>query len=281
MRIIRRHRLATALAVCALATASMPCAMPQAADHGPGRPALEVHQGRYFRWAAPAGWRSSETTNGVDVTAPDGSATAGFALLMRSRGYVTPIDFMLGMLGRVPGYANLRVVAKHALPDQPSGIPGTAWKVAEAELSFTVKGRPVRAIYTCGINAYYGMYDAVLRGYYASVLEWPRAQLFLPEIARSVSITNPREVAGNDQLIPAKNRPLDNSGLMESWRQKGLSQDRISKARREGTMGYERVKDPETGRIYEMPLEAYDGTVGGYRNPKRPGEILQKTQPGE
>ena len=44
---------------------------------------------------------------------------------------------------------------------------------------------------------------------------------------------------------------------------------------------YERVKDPQTGQVYEMPLESYDGTVDGYRNPKRPTEILQKTEPGE
>jgi hypothetical protein len=44
-------------------------------------------------------------------------------------------------------------------------------------------------------------------------------------------------------------------------------------------MDYERVKDPEPGRIYEMPLEAWDDTIGGYRNPVRPTEILQKTEP--
>ena len=41
------------------------------------------------------------------------------------------------------------------------------------------------------------------------------------------------------------------------------------------------LKDPQTGQVYEMPLEAYDGTVGGYRNPRRPNEILQRTVPGE
>jgi hypothetical protein len=41
------------------------------------------------------------------------------------------------------------------------------------------------------------------------------------------------------------------------------------------------VKDPETGRMYEMPLGDWDGTIGGYRNPVRPTEILQKTEPGE
>jgi hypothetical protein len=39
-------------------------------------------------------------------------------------------------------------------------------------------------------------------------------------------------------------------------------------------MGYEEMQSPATGERYEMPLEAYDATVGGYRNPERPREIL-------
>ncbi len=46
-------------------------------------------------------------------------------------------------------------------------------------------------------------------------------------------------------------------------------------------MGYERAKDPETGQVYEMPLESWDGTVGGYRNPARPTEVLEAANPGE
>jgi hypothetical protein len=252
----------------------------RAAAGGP-RPPLEVHQGRYFRWAAPAGWRATESANGVDLASPDGAEAAGFALLLRSRGSIAPADFVATMLARVPGWSSVRVLASRALPDQPSGIPGAAWKVAEVDVGFTLRGASMRGRYTCGIAAAYGFYDATLTGYYATAARWPSASLVLPAIARSVTITNPRQVAGNDQLIPARNRPLDDSGLMESWRQRGLSQDRISKARREGTMGYERVKDRQTGRVYEMPLEAYDGTVGGYRNPQRPTEILDRTQPGE
>lgn len=46
-------------------------------------------------------------------------------------------------------------------------------------------------------------------------------------------------------------------------------------------MGYTRLEDPQTGQRYNMPLEAYDGTVGGYRNPKRPDELLRKLAPGK
>ena len=107
------------------------------------------------------------------------------------------------------------------------------------------------------------------------------AKLWLAAIARSVVLTNPGQATGNDSLRTPRNQPLDDALLLDSWRQKGLSEDRISKAQRESTMGYERVKDPQTGRIYEMPLETWDDTLGGYRNPRRPEEILQPAAPGE
>lgn len=264
----------------ALSAAEGPASAPNARQTIQ-RPPLELQKGRYFRWAAPRGWKSSESTNGVTLEANDKSATVQFALLMRSYGRTTPKDFLLGMLRRVPGYGNIRIKTLKNLPNQPSGIPGTLWRIIEAELTYTVQGKPVSGIWTCGVNEYYGTYDAMLLGYHALQAEWPLARTYLPQVARSIAIHNLRQVAGNDQLIPVRNNPLDNSGLIESWRQKGLSEDRISKARREGTSGYERVKDPQTGRIYEMPLESYDGTVGGYRNPMRPNEILQKTHPGE
>ena len=245
------------------------------------RPTLETHRGRYFRWAAPAGWKSSETTNGVELFSPDGRTRVMFALLMRSQGNMTPRDFLLGTLPKLPGYGNVRLISARGLPEQRSGIPGTAWKVIEADLSYTYGGAQVNSTWTSGVNGYYGMYDAMLLGYQAPAREWPQARLFLPAVARSITITNPGQVAGNDRLIMPRNNPLDNSALLRSWREKGLSEDRISKARREGTSGYERLKDTQTGRIYEMPLEAYDPTLGGYRNPVRPTERLHQTQPGE
>jgi hypothetical protein len=143
---------------------------------------------------------------------------------------------------------------------------------------------PVYGTFTCGVNVYYGMYDSTIVGYQAPAQVWPKARLFLAVIARSIVITNFQQVAGNDKLIPVRNNPLDNSALIESWKQKGISETRISQARREGTMGYERMKDPTTGRIHEMPLEAYDGTKGGYHSPDFPNDrdrLLVKPKPGE
>jgi len=247
----------------------------QAADAGV-RPALHVHQGQYFRWLAPEGWQHSESTNGVTLTAPDNATKAMYVLLMRSHGKSDPKSFLLFMMSKAPGYGHVRIDDIRRLPDQKSAIPGTSWHVVEADLSFTDNGVPVSGTFTCGVNMYYNMYDAMIVGYQAPASEWLQAKTFLPVLTKSITITNARQVAGNDQLIPVRNNPLDNSGLIESWRQKGISEARISQARREGTMGYERMKDPVTGKIYHMPFETYDGAKGGYRNPERPQELLVK-----
>jgi hypothetical protein len=266
------------------AAPEVPAAKPPRITPNPvtpvGRPPLAVHQGRYSRWAVPAGWTESESTNGVTLTSPDELMSVSSALLLRSPGKTTPADFTVWMLGMVPGNSDLHVLATRDLPDQPSGF-GAPWKVQEIEMRYATNGNPVRATWTCGVVSVLGTFDAFILGYQAPPADFDTVKLWLAPIARSVAITNPRQVAGNDSLLTPRNHPLDNSALLESWHQKGLAEDRISKAQREGTMGYERAKDPETGRVYEMPLESWDGGAGGYRNPQRPEEILQPTAPGE
>ena len=246
----------------------------------PARPALVVRNGRCFRWSAPEGWTESETANGVTLTAPDRVTSVSSVLLLRSMGGTTPADFTLRAVSMIPGTTDVRTLSVKNLPDQPSGY-GAPWKVQEVEMSYRTDGTILRATWTTGIVPYFGAFDAFMLGYQAPADHFDDMKLWLSPIARSVIITNPRQVAGNDTLVTPRNNPLDNSSLIESWRQKGLSEARISQARREATMGYERAKDPETGRIYEMPLETWDGTAGGYRNPQRPTEILQPTEPGE
>jgi hypothetical protein len=246
------------------------------------RPPLEWHQGGHFRWAAPAGWSARETINGVSLTSPDRVITASSVIAMGMPGVATSDAFVVQALQSLPGYANLRVLAARALPDQPSGPMRAPWKIVELDIAYTYLGVPARGAWTCGISALLGMsYDVFMLGYQAPADHFDDARLWLWRVADSIAVTNLRGVAGNDQLITPRNHPLDNAALIESWRQKGLSEARISKARREAMMGYERVKDPQTGHVYEMPLERYDGTIGGYRNPVRPTELLQKTEPGE
>ena len=246
------------------------------------RPPLQAHQGRYFRWVSPVGWKNEESTNGVTTTAPNGTTLATSALLLRSPGSSAPQTFLPVVL-RMVGARNVKVLSAREQSEVREPQTGMAWKIQESDVSCTTaEGRIVRARYTVGIVNRYGMsYDAVVVGFQTPPAEFDASALWLSRIAQSITIVNAAGVAGNDKLIPVKNHPLDNSGLIESWRQKGLSEDRISKAQREGMSGYERTKDRATGQIYEMPLEAWNAARGGYVNPVRPTELLDRTKPGE
>jgi hypothetical protein len=249
-------------------------------DLSPSRPVMQVEQGRLFRWVAPEGWTARESMAGVDLSSADGKAVVSSVVLMRQKGQTSPEKFVTQMLRSVPGFAQVRVLKSSQLESQPSGFPGMPWRVAELQLEYTFQGTPVRGTWTCGICDVLGyFYDAFIVSYQSPVETWDRDKTWLPAIALSIECTNAQSLAGNDTLLAPKNHPLENSGLLESWRRKGLSDDIISQARREGMMGYSRLTDHD-GNLYNMPLENYDGTVGGYRDPKRPSEILQKAPTG-
>jgi len=253
-------------------------------DPGPGgftRPALAISQGQYFKWAMPIGWRAYESGNGVELTSPDGRFFANSTLLTGSWGQTTPWNFLVTILNQI-GVRNINGLSTVNLPSVPSAYPNVYWQVQEFELMLTDSvGWSRHADCTVAICNAYGGYSALLQSFSAPINEWEQAKTWLPVLAQSIIVTNMAQVAYRNQLIPVRNRPMDDSGIMESWRQKRLSQDRIAKAQREGMMGYERLVSAETGKYYNMPLETYDGTVGGYRNPEHPNEILRPTSPGE
>ncbi len=238
------------------------------------RPVLFEQQGQHFAWAVPDGWRGSDTMAGVELVGPDGVTVVQSALLMRTPGSTTPRDFLMRCLAI--GAADIKVLAVRDLPAIMSGyrIP---WQSQEYDVTYQARGRALRATWVVGVVNVMGVsYDAYVMSYEAPPNTFDQSALYLAAIAHTIRATGP---VGGHVLLP-QNHPLDNSALIESWRQKGLSEDRISQARREGTMGYERMYDAQTGHYYNMPLETYDGTVGGYRNPARPNEILVKPKAG-
>jgi hypothetical protein len=74
-----------------------------------------------------------------------------------------------------------------------------------------------------------------------------------------------------ERLVLPRSRPLDDSSLMSTYQARGSAQRQRWE---ETTQGYQRLKDPVTGQLYDMPFENYDATRGGYPNPQRPGELL-------
>jgi hypothetical protein len=245
------------------------------------RPSLVGHTGQYFTWMMPADWKSNETANGVDMTSADGSIIASSALLVGTPGQTDPWSFVCNLLTHL-GARSLQRNSARNLPPQRSGYPGIDWQIQDFEVSFTDSaGSARRAELTCGICNAYGAYSALLQSFSTPANDYDLGRTWLPLLPPSVKAIDPSRIAYQNDLLPVQNHPLDNSALMESWKEKRLSQDRIARAQHETTMGYERMVSPSTGQYYNMPFESYDSVRGGYHNPDHPDEMLNKTQPGE
>jgi hypothetical protein len=271
---MRRLAAVATLMVCVVASA-------RADSPPPERPPLTVQQGRYFRYAMPPGWQATESTNGVEVAAPDRVTGASFSLLMGGFGQVTPESFLRMMVQQTAAYQNPRIEQVRPLPDQP-GVMGYSWNVAEVTLSYVYLGVACRAHATVGVMQGAGQYTALVRAYQAPVEQFERARYWLPAIAETVLITNPQQVAGIDRMQLPKGTPHDYiyGDYNRAWERRGHSGDSISRNQHEGTMGYERMRDPETGQLFDMPLESYDASRGGYRNPNRPDDLLERAPVG-
>lgn len=113
--------LAIPCLVCAIFAGIAHGASPSPKAVALNRPALEVQQGRYFRWALPKGWNAKETANGVDLSSPDGKTLVSSALLHGGFGQMTPRDFAAMILPQVNPTA--RIESSVRLPSQP-GIWG-------------------------------------------------------------------------------------------------------------------------------------------------------------
>jgi hypothetical protein len=242
---------------------------------------MEFKRGQYFSYLLPAGWQAHETGSGVDMNSSDGRLVANASMLVGSLGTTTPWNFTYSVLSGA-GCSNINGLSTTDLPSLPSGYPGIDWQIQEFDLTFTdQKGVARHGDVTAAICNAYGGYSALFQGYSSPAAEYDQAKTWLPLIASSVNAIDPSKVAYQNQVIPARNHPLDDAALMESWQARRISQDKIAKAQHEATMGYERMVSPSTGRYYNMPFELYDGGYAGYHNPDHPEEILKPTQPGE
>jgi hypothetical protein len=238
---------------------------------------LATHQGSYFRFALPAGWRFNETPNGVDLMAPDGSASVSSALLIGGWGNMTPRGF-IEIGNQAGGLSDARLLSCRSVPSRLS-----TWRAVEAEMTATVRGTPFRGHVTSAVQAAYGRFSGVIVSYGARSERWSRDKGRLAQVAQSITITNPGGIGMQDQVMLPQNRPLESvfGNSTRDWEARGRIHDRLSRQRQETTMGYQRMMDPETGRMYNMPHSAYDPTRGGYVNPKRPTELLVRPPVGQ
>lgn len=242
---------------------------------------LTARQGQYFRVKVPRQWQLTENANALEVTAPDNVTGNVYTILLGGFGYVSPRQYLNRQLRQGP-YRNVRVEALRDLPNQP-GPAGIPWRLIEAQLTFIYRNVPVRAHVICAVAQGPNQYSAILRAYQAPIRIWRKAVPLLATVDRSITITNGGGIGGNFRQYLPKGISDDDmyGGYNRGYEQRQAPHDRLSQARREATMGQDRMKDPVTGEFYDMPLNAYDPTAGGYRNPKRPHELLKHAAPGE
>jgi len=235
---------------------------------------LQTTQGRYFKWSAPAGWTHSETMSGVTLYSPDGKHSVGFAAVMLSKGQQTPQNFIKLVFLKVSDYDNPKVIAVKNLPKRQAGYQ--TWRWIEATIAYTDKGLLVTGLWQVGVTDYYGMNDAAMLFYRSANASIKEGQTFLPQIAKSITITNTTEFAGNNTIIHPKNNPnLAGDMIMKTWENKNESFDEAMGKDTNARRGHEPAYDPLTGQRYNPTSDQWNAARGGYVNPNKPTELLK------
>jgi hypothetical protein len=221
------------------------CVAGTTANAGYSASSLQPQQGRYFRWATPPGWRVSETNAGVTLTSADGIYSASLAMILRSRGTRTPEAFLQWTFAHVPSYRDPRILAVTSLPSERMSYQ--VWEFIEAKVAYTDNGLPVTSVYKVGVANYAGMNDAMIVGYRAANAYFQEAQSFMPQIAKSIVLTNAAEASGNNTLVRPKNNPLDNSAVLEAGRNRQRTMDEAMRKDANARRGTVDLVDPASG----------------------------------
>jgi hypothetical protein len=206
---------------------------------------LEPGQGRYFKWSSPSGWHVRESMSGVTITSPDNMYSASLALLLRSRGSRTPQMFLNWVLTNTPGFRNASIISVKNLP--PQQLSFQVWQFIEARVSYIENGLPVTGVFKTGVANYAGLNDAMIVGYRAANDHFRTAQSFMPQIAKSIVLTNAAEASGNNTLVKPKNNPLDNTATIKSWENRQKSRDEALRKDANTRRGTVDLYDSSTG----------------------------------
>lgn len=241
------------------------------------RPVLVRRQGRAFAYSQPHGWRVNETSNGIDIAAPDGLTGVSASIVFGMFGNETPEGYLRRVLATLP-LTDVRFLKMAPTPSTP-GPYGLQWRGVEIEFTARSQGRPIHVRAITHVIQGNGQYSAIVTGIQGPAHKWSALRNWLPQVRDSIVLTNVTGPASSltkalpkgirhDDVFGSYNKAAAARGAPSAW---------LSAAQREGTMGYTRQKDPVTGQIYDVPLEAYNKGRGGYVNPVRPTEMLEST----
>lgn len=254
---------------------SLAAATPAA---GQQRPPLMRHNGQVFAYSIPQGWTANETTNGLDLIAPDGVTGVSGSFVLGMAGAQSPEQYLTMVLGTVP-LASVRVTSRRQVPPQP-GPMGLPWQGIEVEMTGIYRGQPVHVRAISQVVQGAGQYSAMLTAMQGPAAQWSALSQWLPAIRDRIALVNPGPAGESMRRALPKGIRHDEvyGNYNKGWHERGVPMDAISAAQREGTMGYTRLEDPATGQKYDMPLDRYSASRGGFINPVRPTELLVPTR---
>lgn len=239
---------------------------------------LVAHKGEVFGAKVPKGWNTSDNESGIEIVDPNDENTgAAGVVAVGWFGSETPDSFIEFMLDAV-GAKDVKYDSESAQETINDPSFGFSWVIKTKTFTATsANGTRIKAKVSAGVANGYGQFCGMITAFQTTPDKWGQWAPTLERIARSITIINPSKAGGADKvrLPTAADLANDSSPIMESWEYRNKVQDRASHEFSDAIMGQETdLHSPSTGQTFTMPLSAYDPTVGGYRNPNKPSEIL-------
>lgn len=238
---------------------------------------LVGYTGEVFGAKVPMGWDIEDNESGIDIIDNNDSNTGATGLIAVGWfGSQTPdgfIDFMLKAIGATNVVYENESIQKE-ITDPNSSLK---WQMKTKTFTFVKDGQKIKAKASAGIINGYGQFMGMITAFQTTPDKWAKWAPTLERIAKSITIINPSKAGGIDKvkLPTAADLANDSSPIMDSWEYRNKVDDRTSHEFSDAIMGQETdLYSPSTGTNYIRPFSAYDPTIGGYRNPDNPSEIL-------
>ncbi len=247
----------------------------QDGDVPPSRPVLQLTEGRFFRYAVPDDWTTTESRTRFTATSGDGSSGAVLSILPRTPGGMELEPYLLRALELDPYYREAKVESFQELPREPA-LPGADWQLAKVHWTFTSGAGHSIAEATVGLIQGPAQYGAYLRVAHAPAEQWEEQRLWLPAVAESVLPLDIYSLAGEPQLRfpPPREHSWIASTYQERWLQVGYPNFATRLKQGLGRTGYIELKDPEGNEVFGLPFETFDRARGGFPHPRNQNVTL-------
>ncbi|MDP3999823.1 MAG: hypothetical protein Q8Q11_00080 [bacterium] len=253
--------------------APSPVLQPTPADY-----VLTPYQGDVFAIKKPGSWKVTDNLNAIETSDPDDPLTGvSGSIILGAFGEQTPDGHLRQVLDSI-GATEVRYEHRSAEERVKERWTGLTWVIRTQTFTFRdANGNRVKAKASAGVLQGSGQYVAMISSFQTTPDKWGRWAPALERIMQTILITDGKRAGGYDKvrLPTAADVRSDSSPLMESWEYRNRSGDHNSQGFSDATLGQESgLVSSSSGTSYTLPLADYDPTVGGYRNPDQPSEIL-------